>query len=529
MDDATDETADDAAGKTADDAGPRSEAIDRGVSAPGGVPAPVGLPAPGGVPAPSGVPAPVGLVASGGGGGRGRMRLVLAATVLASIVAAVLVVRAGNRGTDPDAALERARAQLEAASSYRLTITTEDRTGGDALAGPGTLTITRVVDEIEVSAEGWHSVSDAGDWAEEMLVVGDTTYDRSADSREDLGDELWAAWPVTEDTAGEAVDMVDVLTDELVFMTEDMDENGGDDYVDDMLVSMVGPLYLGGFGDQALAGGWFGGTTVDPAGLVTTLAELEDAEVVAEAGGQMTIRATRQAPPEVVDAVDLPVPAGEFEVVLDAEDRPVSLALTVEDGDARFQAQVEFRDWGAAVTAAAPAEGDIDPTPLLDEDALEEARAEVTPVRPTVLPEGIEMQDIYPISTEEAGDWGEGCAQLNLVYGPPMPPMTDGELPEDVFDEAMYDDYLDLYLVPLACAQANDATPFAPGRFGDVPTREVDGIVEVLVGDTVVQIDTTFTAELPAMVASIQPFDLDAEIARLTALAEEMWGGTPPF
>ena len=37
------------------------------------------------------------------------------------------------------------------------------------------------------------------------------------------------------------------------------------------------------------------------------------------------------------------------------------------------------------------------------------------------------------------------------------------------------------------------------------------------------QFDTTYTSELPAMVASIQPFDLDAELARLAPLAEQMW------
>jgi hypothetical protein len=66
--------------------------------------------------------------------------------------------------------------------------------------------------------------------------------------------------------------------------------------------------------------------------------------------------------------------------------------------------------------------------------------------------------------------------------------------------------------------------PFAPGSYGAVQTRDVDGILEVLVGDTVVQIDTTYDGEtLAALVNSIQPFDLDAEIARLSALAEEMW------
>jgi hypothetical protein len=39
-----------------------------------------------------------------------------------------------------------------------------------------------------------------------------------------------------------------------------------------------------------------------------------------------------------------------------------------------------------------------------------------------------------------------------------------------------------------------------------------------------VQIDTSYQGEaLAALVRSIQPFDLDAEIARLSLLAQEMW------
>ncbi|HET6664316.1 MAG TPA: hypothetical protein VFG94_08660 [Acidimicrobiales bacterium] len=50
------------------------------------------------------------------------------------------------------------------------------------------------------------------------------------------------------------------------------------------------------------------------------------------------------------------------------------------------------------------------------------------------------------------------------------------------------------------------------------------GVLEVLVGDTVVRIDTTYEGEtLAALVTSIEPFDLDAEIERLSALADEAW------
>ncbi len=236
----------------------------------------------------------------------------------------------------------------------------------------------------------------------------------------------------------------------------------------------------------------------------------------------MTIHAVRQAPAEVVEALDRPVPDGRFEIVLDAEDRPVSLTLTVENDSASHTSRIDFSDWGATITITAPAESEIDPTPWLDEEALAEARAAITPVRPTVLPEGIELQEIYPISSDEAAAMDEDCAQMNLVYGPPFDP--EG-LDDPETDEAMaWDDYLDVYLRPAQCAQHADDAPFVPGHYGAVPTRDSSGVLEVLSGDTVVQIDTSYEGEtLATLVTSIQPFDLDAEIERLSAVAEEMW------
>jgi hypothetical protein len=167
-----------------------------------------------------------------------------------------------------------------------------------------------------------------------------------------------------------------------------------------------------------------------------------------------------------VEALDHPIPDGRFEVVVDAEDRPVPLTLTVENESARHTSRVEFSDWDAAITIAAPAE--IDPTPWLDEEALAEARVGITPVRPTVLPDGIELQEIYPIPADEAAAMDEDCAQLSLTYGPPFDPEALDD-PES-FDDAMaWDDYLDVYLRPAACAQQADDTRSPP--VASVPYR----------------------------------------------------------
>lgn len=466
-------------------------------------------------------------------------RIVLAVAAAAVLVTGVVAVRAlGRDDGDPGATLRRAEAALAAAESYRLTVTSEDQSGIDDIAGPGTHTTVRVVDTVEVSGDDWRLRSDGGDWVEESIMVDGRFYTRWGDSYTPIDGELWAAIPLPppadRDAAGDLSVMVRWLAAEIESIADEEvlapGDEMGDEMVGEMIVSMAGELYLAGLGEPALGldGGESGPFPGGPLALADTIGALEDAEVVSRSDGGVTIRAVRRAPAEVVETLGRPVPDGEFEVVVDAKDRPVSLTLVVENESASHTSRIEFSDWGAAITIAAPAESEVDPTPWLDEEALAEARVGITPVRPTVLPEGIELQQIYPIAADEAADMGEGCAQINLMYGPPFDPEALDD-PESLEQAAAQDDYLDVYLMPAACAQKADDTPFAPGRFGAVPSRDAMDVLEVLVGDTVVQIDTTYEGEtLAALVASIEPFDLDAEIERLSALVDESWPVSMP-
>jgi hypothetical protein len=453
---------------------------------------------------------------------RTRVRVVLAAASAVLLVAGVVAVRAlGVDDLDADAALRRAQAALVAADSYRLTVTSEDQSGIDDIAGPGMHTTIRVVDTVEVSGDDWRSRTDGGEWVGESIVVDGRLYTRWGDSYTPIEGERWAAIPLPppgeRDVAGDPSGMVR-------WLAADIESIADDEMAGEMVVSMAGVLYLAGFGDPGLdlGAGGAGPFAGDPRALADALGALADAEVASRSDSGATIRAVRQAPAEVVEALDHPIPDGRFEVVVDAEDRPVSLTLTVENESARHTSRVEFSDWDAAITIAAPAESEIDPTPWIDEEALAEARVGITPVRPTVLPDGIELLEIYPIPADEAAAMDEDCARLNLAYGPPF----DLEALDDLesFDDARaWDDYLDVYLMPAACAQQADDTPFVAGRFGAVPTRGSTGMLEVLVGDTVVHMDTSYEGEtLAALVTSIRPFDLDAEIERLSALAAEV-------
>jgi hypothetical protein len=454
---------------------------------------------------------------------RGPLLAVLAGVVGVAVVAGVVATRAGG-GTDPDEALADAAEALEAAGSYRLALTTEDRvTTGDA-GGPGSDMTTRTVAEGEVSGDDWRMVSDSGDWADETVGVGGKVYARSADDAGALAAEPWVVYPSTPPLPDEA------LVDQLVWIATPMDDTGviaygesgepptenepltGEDaaLAEEILVPVLGGLYLGGFGSQGDAA-----VSLTPGGFGAAFGSFEDAEVVAEDAGGLTLRATRSLPVAAAERVGLIVPPGQVELVLDADRRPIVLRVTVEGATASHRSEVRFSDWGAAIDIGVP-DGEIDGTPWLDEEALAEARAGVTPLVPTALPEGWVIVGIDAYGAEDARELDVArCPRLNVWLGPV--PAPDQFLVEE--------DYLALFLVTRACAEAEDSTPFAPGAYGDLPVRREEfGMVQVLVGETVVEVDTSLgETDLAAALTSLQPFDLDAELARVSAEAEAMW------
>jgi hypothetical protein len=343
---------------------------------------------------------------------RTTVRVVLAAASAVLLVAGVVAVRAlGGDDLDADAALRRAQATLVAADSYRLTVTSEDQSGIDDLAGPGMHATIRVVDTVEVSGDDWRSRSDGGEWVDESIVVDGRLYTRWGDSYTPIEGERWAAIPLPppgeRDVAGDPSEMVRWLAADIEPIADEEMPALNDEMAGEMVVSMAGVLYLAGFGDPGLdlGAGGAGPFAGDPRALADALGALEDAAGASRSDGGATIRAVRRAPAEVVEALDHPIPDGRFEVVVDAEDRPVSLTLTVENESARHTSRVEFSDWDAAITIAAPAESEIDPTPWLDEEALAEARVGITPVRPTVLPTASSCRRSIPYPQTRPRRW----------------------------------------------------------------------------------------------------------------------------
>jgi hypothetical protein len=503
-----------------------SDEIDRPVpdagdsaASPAATPAPEGQ---GATPPPPPPPPPPSLPPAVTPRRRSRRPLVAGAVALVVAVGAVALV-VGGGGDEPSAAeaLERAEAAIAEAGTFRMHTTSEDRSVTGDAGGAGSSTVYRTVTDTEVAGDSSHSVYDSGDWADEEVQIADGLYTRSAESTEALADEPWVVFP--PGAFDDVVPAGDEARDEfLMYLGLDYDGDGEvdpdvveDEFLESTVVPTLAGYYLFGLGGPA-DGMTTGGPVPLPSGLVDTFGSFEDAEVVSDGGGELVIAATRAVPPELAEGIDVDLPPGRFEITLGQDDLPTRLELTVDGTDAHYTETVEFADWGADIAIGVP-EGEIDETPWLDEEALAEARGSVQALAPTVVPDGLALVGIHALAGDDDIVEDVSCAQLALDYGPAS---VDPAVLEEWYSTP---DYLTVYLMPSSCALDFDDTSFEPGEFGDLPSREIDGFVEVLVGETVLQFDTSYTSELPAIVASIQPFDLDAELARVAPLAEGTW------
>jgi hypothetical protein len=408
---------------------------------------------------------------------------------VALVAATVLMAGSGDDGPSTAETLERVQDAMLDAGTFRMRSTATDRSSFGDSEGGGREYSHRVVTEAEVAGADWRARSDEGDWLNEVVAVDGDLYVRSDADEAMLAD---ATWELTPDTS-----MSDDELDEFLF--EDVAPED-----EEFVISTLGTLYLGGFSESA---GVASSTGVPmPTGLAEAIGDLTEVEIVSIAGGEVRLRGVRHPPDHLTPGFPVLAPDGVFEIVLGRDYLPKALRLTVDGLRARHVNEISFADWGADITVDVP-DGEIDETPWIEEEALAEAADGLGPtVWPTVVPDGLVVTDMYAYVEDESL---EGCDEIDLAYGPPPDD-------EEAFDEWMEsDDYLDVLLMPLDCALDYDDTPFAAGAFGPALVREVDGLLEVQVDTTVVQFDTTYEDELPAMVASLQPFDLDAEIERI--------------
>lgn len=461
-----------------------------------------------------------------------RRRAPLFVAMAAFVVVAVgvgFVVLSGDE-RDPDEALAAAQEAVADATSFRMTFDGEMvMVLGDETAGSDTT--SRFSGEGESTGERWHVVSNDGYGAYETILDGDVSYDRFADSPEELADESWSKLDDATYTREEILEELEVLAEE-----DEEDDFMPENYGDILEVGIAASLYLGDAdGSVALASmtgasGASSGFVGDPGGFLHAIQEIADPVVADESGDTLTLATTVTAPEDMVEAYGAPLPDGRIELDLDGDDMPTALRLAVDKGENSLDIEIRFSDWDAPIEIALPSDDEIDDEEdwededfefSFDEESVREAAAEVAVVAPTAIPDGWELSRFESTTPDMAldteGDESlEDCAVVEIDW--------DQLLPDDASEEDWEAaGYLYIWLVTADCALRADDTPFTPGGPGGLPSRENSyfELLEVQVGDTVVQIDTSLEgAELDAVLASLAPADLEALIAQANALVE---------
>jgi hypothetical protein len=335
----------------------------------------------------------------------------------------------------------------------------------------------------------------------ETIVDGDIAYSRSAGSARALADGVW--------TQRGPEDFHD---DGLV---RDLHRQGlvGQDrrFNDKFAVEAAAWIYLGGAdvsigvmsratdGYVGVAASILGGFADSPTGFLEAIAELHERTVVDEEHGNTVLMATLQAPDDLVAAFDRPIPDGTVLLTVGPDGRPTELRVRIEHGSARSETEVAFSGWNESVDISVPSGDDVDTTPWLDEEGLRGLTV-LSPVAPTALPDGWGL-DVY--SDDDLGAVGsdpDACVALQLRWF-----AKDSE------------DYVETWQRHVDCALDEDPTPFRSGRAGGFPRRtdpDLPGQVDVLVGDTAVEVDTNLPdAERDALIASLAPVDVETLIA----------------
>jgi len=442
---------------------------------------------------------------------RGRGRLVLGGVlVLALVVGVAALVTRSADGTDPDAALAAAQAVVDQSESYRYELRQVSHLSTGDPDGAGTDTTSRRLTKGTVAApDRWQMVEDGdemmgGDSEMKMIRVGDTIYSEGF-SLDDAVGPSWVSIPFDQSAMG---------IDGAMAMYGDSTTAGGDvmtpdPYEDEYRLDGVMMAYLYGLGGQPSSVGGLIARAADP--------------VVSEqlGAGGVRLRTTLTPAREVVEAMGEDVPPVDLLLDLDADDRPVLAKFSARSGSASADVEITFSDWGEAIVVEAPADGDIDATPWISEEALADLPAGQL-VAPSDLPRDLALVQASVVSGEDYG-MEDGCASVELYYSSEAmtEAMTEAPPPEDV-DEAEFDDlgFLSISVTSKTCQSA-----FGEDGFAGMPG--IGGMANVTVGDAVVLVSSSLDEdELAALTASLRPVTVDELVASVPPWAgESMVGG----
>ena len=461
-------------------------------------------------------PAPVHHVSKGPR--RAPLLAVLGLLVVGGLAAAVLVVRSTDE-RDADAALAAAQDAVADATSFRVKVRSTDvSVEGDTESGSETTTHSTT--DGEWSDGVWHMRSSDQYSAAEWITEADGTVYSRYDEEGEGEIPADAQWEKLEGFGDlERSDAVGEMTEAL---GPDADQLVEDEFAGEMAVSYATMLYLNGEGLTAVSadpvgmGAGFGsGLGGEPTAFLDAIEQMGQPRLA----DSDTITATLQAGDDVTEELGQALPDGHIEVDLGTDDLPTALRLRVESRGNSAALDVTFSDWNTPIEIVVPGDDEVDATPWVEEEELE--ALPFAPVLPTAVPDGWPAMLVEVMPAQDYYDEGapEDCQLFEIDYDEPVA--------DDANDEAFEDaGYVWFYETTLDCAMAVDPTPFAPGGPAGLPSRTGSfGTLEVLVGETAIEVDSTLEgAELDAVVASLAPTDVDAVVAAAGAMAAD-WVG----
>jgi hypothetical protein len=350
----------------------------------------------------------------------------------------------------------------------------------------------------------WHSVTEAGGVTHETISTPDGGYYSRPEAgrwqRNDLSN-------VPAPPAGALVEAIEVL-------------GGGDEddtaSADSMATTVASMIYVNGEDPSQIAAGGETGTLVPSAMAApdTLLASIRRLSSSPKLTDDRTVVAVLQAPEKYVEAFGHPIPDGEIELDLGPDDLPTALRLRIEGAPVSLEQEFRFSDWNTPIEIALPSDEETDLTPWINEELLRQI--DVEPVVLSMLPEGWVLRgaDAMPLSSVRENA-PEGCLRVEVEYGAP-------EIGFDAEAGTFDNEHLPIALMTVECAMAIDARPF--DRITRVlPTRrdEEDGVVQLRMADTVVEIDDSLSQpSLEALALALRPADKDAFVAEAIAAAE---------
>lgn len=259
-------------------------------------------------------------------------------------------------GGDPQAetTLEAVQAAMARASSFRFRFQGVDTTMAYWDHGE-----RRFTGEGAWSTDRWRLITRDQNDASETIVDGDTVYGRWPVQGEDLEQAPWEHWESWEDhppPRGELLAEMSTMLTEL----EAEDGELEDGLVDQLAVALAAGLYLDGTADRV---DWadleveVSHFPSDPTSFIGAIGRGGTPRLLDQAGGLTTLGITVRPSDDVAAAFGRPIPDGQLEVDVGADDLPVALRLHVAGTSDSFHVEVRFSDWGLPVNIDIPAAG----------------------------------------------------------------------------------------------------------------------------------------------------------------------------